>query len=722
VRSLSRCARHKKTALKNGAIVERKLSPAKLTRLSKCGDHLGRLRVGGACAYRVGAQTASSSATSANPLPDQLECLPSLIFHNMTGLEIPGLVFGVVPVVVEILSSYGTARRRLSTFSRYTEVAHDIQLKFDAAAANFNNECRLLLQAAIARPSDISEMMDDPTHKSWQEQGKEMEQRLRDLMQQDYELCKDIVTQLRKILCDTANSLSKLKDSPDEAKQSKHKYAQELWKAFNTSRKENDYLRQLKELNRWNKSFGKLCKQRHKMQKRSSVPSSACIIRKAVPRSYQQIRVASQQLGQSIHESWSCTNTSHSGHQAKLSLDAKSEHDNVQLDVVIACQPKLNIAIQKYVRMDNFRSPTRCIEIILLTTVCSSSTEVPIWLQIRSITSVVTYGAPTSHPPTLGEALSHGMGDASRVNTPTPPIKGKSKKRVRIDDPRDSTRSVRAVTTSDDSAAQARSFVMLDLKTTDSVCCHVTRVRSSASECQDSCVGFLEVAKSQPTTRFMFYDASRLATNDVSSCTKRQGALPIHNLVHRFQILQKITLAHKLAEAVLQYHSTSWLPQAWTLQDVAYFTDQSQADANNIAKALDSLHLSNRFPDHAPLDTEPQQSSLDLKQNFGIRNLTLAKLGVALLEICAQTDITIPSPGIPAQTREIIAARKLLDEQHHSTMDLGSRYLGVVRKCLYCDFSCGDDLNGEALQSAVYTEVVCTLQDMKTQWKKVFGL
>jgi hypothetical protein len=269
---------------------------------------------------------------------------------------------------------------------------------------------------------------------------------------------------------------------------------------------------------------------------------------------------------------------------------------------------------------------------------------------------------------------------------------------------------------------QAQSFVMLDLKTTKSVCCHVTRVRSSPSGCQDSCVGFLEVAKSQPVTRFMFYDASKLATNDIPSCARRQGALPIKNLVQRFQTLQKITLAQKLAEAVLQYHSTSWLPQAWTLQDVAYFTDQSQADANNISNALDSLHLSNRFPDHALPDIVSQQESLDLKHNFGIRNLTLAKLGVALLEICAQTDVMTPQLANTTQPREIIEARKLLDDQHHSIMTLGSRYLEIVRKCLYCDFSCDDDLHSDVLQSAVYTEVVCTLQEMGTQWKKVLGL
>ncbi|EMD62973.1 hypothetical protein GGP41_005008 [Bipolaris sorokiniana] len=612
----------------------------------------------------------------------------------MSGIEVAGLVFGVVPVVVEILKSYSTARRKLTTFSRHVEVASDIQLKFRVAAANFNNDCRMLLQATMADPSEISEMMEDPTHKNWQEQGKDIEQRLRSLMQQDYELCQDIVTRLRDILRETRDSLSKLEDGLGNTKQPQHEFRRKIWHAFTTTRKENEYIRQLDSLDKWNKALSKLRKQRCKMQKRRNVPS-ACIIRKAVPRSYQQIRLASQQLGESIHESWSCTNTSHSGHQAKLSLDAKSGHDNVQLDVVVACQPKQGLTVQK------------------------PSIDVPIWLQIRTITSLTPYKVPTSPQPALVSALCHGIGETVPVTTKTKSEKAKSKKRVRINDPKDDVRCVRTTITSNIQTTQAQSFVMLDLKTTESVCCHVTRLRSSKSACQDGCVGFIEVAKSQPVMRFMFYDASKLASNDISSFARRKGAMPIKSLIQRFRMLQQLTLAHKLAEAVLQYHSTSWLPQAWTLQDVAYFTDPSHADVNDISDALDSLHLSNRFPDDSSLTTNPDHDALDLKHTFGIRNLILAKLGVALLEICAQGDIT--GPQLNGTPSEIIAARKLLDEKHPSIQTLGPKYLELVRKCIHCDFSCDDDLHGDALQSAVYTEVVCALQDMKSRWQAVFG-
>jgi hypothetical protein len=357
----------------------------------------------------------------------------------------------------------------------------------------------------------------------------------------------------------------------------------------------------------------------------------------------------------------------------------------------------------------------------MLTVTSRSSLDVPIWLQIRSITSLTTLKAPALPPMTMLHTLNTKFEDrVTQISDKTKSKGSKSKKRVRFGSPGDGDRHVRTSESGSAGTTHAQSFVMLDLKTTKSVCCHVSKVRSSTSSCQDGCVGYLDVSEAMPTTRLIFYDASKLATKETEPLAISQEATPINNLMQRLQILQQITLAHKLAEAVLQYHSTSWLPQAWTLQDVAYFANTTQPDTRDVSDALNSLHLSNRFPDDASLGAEAKQESLDLKHTYGIRNLTLAKLGVALLEICAQRNIV--GPSLDHTPHEIIAARKLLDEGHHSIMTLGNKYLEIVRKCIHCDFSCDDDLNGEALQSAVYTEVVCALQEMKSRWEKFFGI
>lgn len=349
-----------------------------------------------------------------------------------------------------------------------------------------------------------------------------------------------------------------------------------------------------------------------------------------------------------------------------------------------------------------------------------SYTDSPIWLQIRSITSLTTLRAPASPRTTLVNTIRDKLIEGN-LPLQAKNISGKliSKKRVRFGDTGDDDRRRRMPNSGNTGLTETQSFIMLDLKTTESVCCHVSKMHSLSSACQDGCVGYLDVSKTIPVTRFMFYDASKLATTDKISLAAHKEATSINNLVQSFRILQQITLAQKLAEAVLQYHSTSWLPQGWALKDVAYFIN-TKSSTPDISDALNSLHLNNRFLDHGSHDIEEKQRVLDLKHTYGIRNLTLAKLGVALLEICAQKNLT--GPGLDRTPHEIIEARKMLDERHHSIMTLGNQYLEIVRKCIHCDFSCDDDLNGEALQSAVYTEVVCVLQEMKARWEAFFGI
>jgi hypothetical protein len=266
----------------------------------------------------------------------------------------------------------------------------------------------------------------------------------------------------------------------------------------------------------------------------------------------------------------------------------------------------------------------------------------------------------------------------------------------------------------------SHSFVMFDLKSTDSVCCHMSSVRSSIPSCQDGCAGYLEVSKDAPITRLTFYDASKLVSGDKGLFSMSREASPIRDLIPNLRVLQQIPLAHKLAEAVLQYHSTSWLPQAWSLENVSYFKNISQSTKDDISDPLKSLHLSNGILDHDSLATESKEPRSSLKHTYGIRNLTLAKLGVALLEVGGR--IVITRPSLDHTPHDIIRARRLLDEGHHSLMIMGPRYLEIVRKCIHCDFSCNEDLNGEGLRSAVYTEVICALEDMRSRWEKWFAI
>ena len=261
-------------------------------------------------------------------------------------------------------------------------------------------------------------------------------------------------------------------------------------------------------------------------------------------------------------------------------------------------------------------------------------------------------------------------------------------------------------------------FTMLDLKATDSVCCHLLRTCSGKSTCKDTCLGYLEYENPQ-SFKLIFYNASKTTKN--SNLNHNIATSSVTTLLQRLQTLHQLTLAHDLAVATLQYHATSWLPQDWVLADIAYFNNSTPTTINDISKDLSSLHLSTQFSTQSAL--APRRTNAtpeDLKYMYGIRNITLAKLGVALLEIGLQSDmeslIHDPTP------HDVISARKVLLAGMPSRATLGSRYFKIAQKCIDCDFSCGSDLGEDSLQSAVYTDVVCALEDMIRDWKRFLGL
>lgn len=127
---------------------------------------------------------------------------------------------------------------------------------------------------------------------------------------------------------------------------------------------------------------------------------------------------------------------------------------------------------------------------------------------------------------------------------------------------------------------------MLNLRNTESFCGHI-------SGCKSSCLGFLE---SQNTFRFIFYDAEKQANVGHHQPTSGKEALPLNTTLSLFRPPQRLILAHKLASAVLQYHSTPWLAEDWNLKDLAFLGNESEPGADDLAKDLETLHLSTQFP------------------------------------------------------------------------------------------------------------------------------
>lgn len=249
----------------------------------------------------------------------------------MSGVEIAGLAIGVIPIVIEILRSYRTAKERIDSFRKHGEVVFDIQLRYRVAATSFSNDCRLLLKAVVHNAWELPAMLEDPRHDAWRDPN--LESKFRAFLEQDYQLFEDIVLLIRNVLRDTQTALQ---DYERHISNAQSAAAHRFYLAFNVSLKENRYRQWLDTLDGWNNKLSKLREQRCKLFKPHSLQTDS-LTRKAVPRKYSVIRTAAQGLHESLRESWSCTNMSHVGHQAKLSVEANAEFGNVHLDMVIAC-------------------------------------------------------------------------------------------------------------------------------------------------------------------------------------------------------------------------------------------------------------------------------------------------------------------------------------------------------------------------------------------------
>jgi hypothetical protein len=249
----------------------------------------------------------------------------------MSGVEIAGLAIGVIPVVVEILKSYRTAKERIDSFRKHGEVVFDIQLRYRVAATSFSNDCRLLFKAVVHNARELPAMLEDPQHDAWRDPN--LESQFRAFLEQDYQLFKDIVLLIRNVLRDTQNALQ---DCERQIGNVQLAAAHRLYLTFNVSLKENRYRQWLDTLDGWNNKLIKLREQRCKLFKPRSLQTGS-LAHKAIPREYGDIRTAAQGLHESLRDSWSCTNVSHIGHQAKLSVEANAEYGNVHLNMVIAC-------------------------------------------------------------------------------------------------------------------------------------------------------------------------------------------------------------------------------------------------------------------------------------------------------------------------------------------------------------------------------------------------
>ena len=194
----------------------------------------------------------------------------------------------------------------------------------------------------------------------------------------------------------------------------------------------------------------------------------------------------------------------------------------------------------------------------------------------------------------------------------------------------------------------------------------------------------------------------------ISSLSKRGSLfIPQHERLH---------LARSLATAVLQYHATPWLKGSLRSEEIFFFgIDEASPTQQPLALSAPHLNVRVKGPDRSlsRTSTFPPPSC--------IRNKILFGLGVVLLEL-----------GYAETLRDLQQPRDIQDNENRHTeffvatravssmgREMGSTYSEIVKKCLYCDFGCGDDLTNPKLQAVFYQDVVQELEKLEDGFRKL---
>ena len=237
-------------------------------------------------------------------------------------------------------------------------------------------------------------------------------------------------------------------------------------------------------------------------------------------------------LHESLKDCWSCSNSTHTEHSAKLCLASQKE-SSLRLDLALSCAVDSNIT---------HREPSM------------EMSPSPLWLYVRTFTD----NAWLSCVDRLGSIESRHS--ASSTERP--------RKRIKVEVSQDSV------------------TMQENLRRSPSLCDSLTQCR--CVEQNESCLGFLEAPRTPggSLTQVFYHDCNQqpslqACTNEASladAIARNQNTIAMEDL---------LKIAHRLAISVLTLHATPWLRDQWRTCDISTFGDPSL----NNKSMLETLHV-----------------------------------------------------------------------------------------------------------------------------------
>ncbi len=85
----------------------------------------------------------------------------------MSGAEVAGLAFGVIPVILLAVKAYAGTGRIISDYRQYSSQLRRLQRRFDVQQQNFLNTCLLLIQLVVEDGHARKDMLENADHQFW---------------------------------------------------------------------------------------------------------------------------------------------------------------------------------------------------------------------------------------------------------------------------------------------------------------------------------------------------------------------------------------------------------------------------------------------------------------------------------------------------------------------------------------------------------------------------
>ncbi|KAI1339013.1 hypothetical protein F5Y15DRAFT_89659 [Xylariaceae sp. FL0016] len=575
------------------------------------------------------------------------------------------LTLAILPLVGGTCKAYGGLHRRLKGFCHYSREVRRARKQFDRQRHFFRNEVHLLVRAAFEDDATIESMLDNPSHDLWKSQ--ELERSLKKHLEKNYDAFLEVIEDIGSLNEELAEFMECFHEIEQQRREGEaiKEAVRRLRDRTKVAWDKSEFEASITSLRNSNDDLKRLRQQVSELQKPSTREEG---LRKHVPQEYGEYRLihrAAKALHAALSTAWSTPAASCIGgivrHEVMLFIDAKVK-DGVQMDLTVACSGMPNLYLTQ-------RPMTRLLV----------KSQVVDWIE-------------------------------SGLQTPPPSDNGRQKRReVRFADDCTSSTGLdsgpRDTGTSPPESSGRSMAQPEDLSGVDFCSTLMKKTLRPNDQLPSPCIGYIDT-QADETFRHSLFRTEKNHTHETQHVMSVYQAMacPAEDSL---SIVDQLKLVRNLVTTVLKFHSTPWLGQYFTLNDLTICQS-----APELSVCLQTLHLNAKFTkdchvlnptsmcDPESTDTSAAEVLENAKFQYGIRSLTLWSLGTVLLQIGQWAAVERPD--------DVMTVRKLSSQ----TPALGPRYQELTKRCLECDFGYGEDLSKPRLQQAVYENVVCELSDM----------